>query len=544
MNRRMLLLGAAFAPLAMSRHAFGQAGWPDRLLRIVVPFAPGSFTDISARLVAVELTEQLGQSVIVENRGGAGGTAGTVAVVRAAPDGYTLLLTDTSLSISPGLYPNLPYDPVRDLAQISRIADSPSILLVRPGLGPRTLAELVALAKQKPGRDHLRLGRAGIIRASRDGAAAQRRGSAGAARAIPRRGGGDRGSHRRPRRHGDREPRLGLGARAGRHAPRPRRVRRERSPLLPQVPTFIEAGQPRYDMSYWWGIAAPASTPRRSSSGSTARSCTPAAKPRLREAFLQAGRRRRHLDAGGDDAASRARDRRLARGDHPRQGHACSSALQNKRKAVEPPERTPPAFRAPPLACDAHFHMFGPAEHYPYGRRNNENLRYAPPLAPLSDYLETRRHLGFERFVFVQPSAYGRDNACMLDAMREVGLARCRGIVDVDENAPDALLAEMNALGVRGVRINVSPVKPPAPGFSATMRPRIERLDARCAELGWQLDFLHPGWLTEELLPVFAQMRCSFTIAHMGMFRAEAGPSSAVSGSSSICCATARAAPG
>jgi predicted TIM-barrel fold metal-dependent hydrolase len=94
----------------------------------------------------------------------------------------------------------------------------------------------------------------------------------------------------------------------------------------------------------------------------------------------------------------------------------------------------------------------------------------------------------------------------------------------VDENAPDALLVEMNALGVRGVRINVSPVKPPEPGFSATMLPRIERLDARCAEIGWQLDFLHPGWLTEELLPVFARLRGSFTIAHMGMFRAEAGP--------------------
>jgi len=130
--------------------------------------------------------------------------------------------------------------------------------------------------------------------------------------------------------------------------------------------------------------------------------------------------------------------------------------------------------------------------------------------------------LGIERFVFVQPSAYGRDNACMLDAMREIGVGRCRGIVDVDENAPDALLAEMNALGVRGVRINVSPVKPPEPGFSATMLPRIERLDARCAEIGWQLDFLQPGWLTEELLPVFARLHCSFTIAHMGMFRAEA----------------------
>jgi 2-pyrone-4,6-dicarboxylate lactonase len=187
------------------------------------------------------------------------------------------------------------------------------------------------------------------------------------------------------------------------------------------------------------------------------------------------------------------------------------------------PNEPAPAFRAPPLACDAHFHVFGPAEHYPYGRGTAENLRYAPPLAPLSDFLETAALLGFERFVFVQPSAYGRDNACMLDAMGEVGIARCRGIVDVDENAPDALLAEMHGRGVRGVRINVSPVKPPAPGFSQTMRPRIERMDARCAELGWQLDFLAPGWLTEELLPMFARLRSPFTIAHMGMFRAEAG---------------------
>jgi predicted TIM-barrel fold metal-dependent hydrolase len=182
-----------------------------------------------------------------------------------------------------------------------------------------------------------------------------------------------------------------------------------------------------------------------------------------------------------------------------------------------------PRFRAPPKSCDAHFHVFGPATRYPAGGVN-EGLRYAPPLAPLVDYLALAGIMGFERFVFVQPSAYGRDNACMLDAMREVGIARCRGIVDVDENAPDAALAEMDALGVRGVRINVSPVKPLAPGFSETMRPRIERLDARCAELGWHLDFLAPGWLTEELMPILARMRCAFSLAHMGMFRAEAGP--------------------
>jgi 2-pyrone-4,6-dicarboxylate lactonase len=181
-----------------------------------------------------------------------------------------------------------------------------------------------------------------------------------------------------------------------------------------------------------------------------------------------------------------------------------------------------PRLRALPLSCDAHFHVFGPPERYPHGGVD-EKLRYAPPLAPLFDYLALAHLIGFERFVFVQPSAYGRDNSCMLDAMREIGVAHCRGIVDVDENAPDALLAEMDARGVRGVRINVSPVKPPQPGFCETMRPRIERLDARCHELGWHLDVLAPGWLTEELLPVFARMRCPVSIAHMGMFRAERG---------------------
>jgi tripartite-type tricarboxylate transporter receptor subunit TctC len=287
MNRRMLLLGAAFAPLAMSRHAFGQAGWPDRLLRIVVPFAPGSFTDISARLVAVELTEQLGQSVIVENRGGAGGTAGTVAVVRAAPDGYTLLLTDTSLSISPGLYPNLPYDPVRDLAQISRIADSPSILLVRPGLGPRTLAELVALAKQKPGEITFGSGGPGssahlamellLNVAGIQALHVPFRGVAAAiAEVVAGRVDMAIASLASGLAHVQAGTLLGLGVSGA-----------QRSPLLPQVPTFIEAGQGGYDMSYWWGIAAPASTPPpiiERLNREIVRAC---GQSRLRDAFLK-----------------------------------------------------------------------------------------------------------------------------------------------------------------------------------------------------------------------------------------------------------------
>jgi len=169
--------------------------------------------------------------------------------------------------------------------------------------------------------------------------------------------------------------------------------------------------------------------------------------------------------------------------------------------------------------CDAHFHVFGPPSAYPVG----PNLRYAPPLATFEDYTAHVRAFDIGRFVFVQPSAYGRDNSCLLDAMRACGPAVCRGIVDIDEDAPDSLLAELDAVGVRGVRINVRPIKPPEPGFSATMLPRIARLAARCKELGWHLDFLTPGWLTTELLPVLRDLPVDFSIAHTGMYLAADG---------------------
>jgi 2-pyrone-4,6-dicarboxylate lactonase len=177
----------------------------------------------------------------------------------------------------------------------------------------------------------------------------------------------------------------------------------------------------------------------------------------------------------------------------------------------------PPDFRSPPGGCDAHFHVFGPAARYAYGA----DLRYTPPLAPLPDFLALAGKLGLSRYVFVQPSAYGRDNRCMLDAMREVGAEKCRGIVDIDENAPDAELARLHALGVRGVRINLSPVKPFESGFAPRLMPRIARLAARCAETGWHLDFLTPGWLTAELMPTLRKLRLDFTLAHFGMFQAK-----------------------
>jgi predicted TIM-barrel fold metal-dependent hydrolase len=178
-----------------------------------------------------------------------------------------------------------------------------------------------------------------------------------------------------------------------------------------------------------------------------------------------------------------------------------------------------PDFKSPPAGCDCHFHVFGPAGRYPH---NQADLRYAPPVAPVEDFLALAKKLGIERFVFVQPSAYGRDNRCMLDAMRGTG-TNCRGIVDIDENAPDAELERLDALGVRGVRLNLSPIKPFEAGFAPKLLPRIERLAGRCAEIGWQLDFLTPGWLTAELMPTLAKLKLDFTLAHFGMFLAKGG---------------------
>jgi predicted TIM-barrel fold metal-dependent hydrolase len=187
----------------------------------------------------------------------------------------------------------------------------------------------------------------------------------------------------------------------------------------------------------------------------------------------------------------------------------------------DPDAGVEPAFAAPPQACDAHFHVFGPAERYPYGT----DIRYKPPYEPLQAYLKLARRLGFERYVFVQPSAYGFDNSCMLDAMRELDPAIRRGIINLDEDkTSDRRLSDLHALGVRGIRINVAPVRQPEAGLAQSMTPRIARLAKLSQELGWHLDFLAPGWLVTALLPVLHDLPIEFSVAHMGLFPAKDGP--------------------
>ena len=153
MKRRQVvgLLGTALASAAVGRDAFAQ-GFPDRAIRIVVGFPPGGINDIVARIVGQKVAESIGQPVVIENRAGAGGTIGADSVAKGKPDGYTLLLGSVSnIAMAPSQYKALPYDPTRDFAPVILLGGSPNVLVVNPALPANSVAELVALAKQKPG---------------------------------------------------------------------------------------------------------------------------------------------------------------------------------------------------------------------------------------------------------------------------------------------------------------------------------------------------------------------------------------------------------
>jgi len=151
-NRRGFVAATLAAALATitAGGAWAQA-YPQRPIRMVVPFAPGGATDIIARIVAQKLSERLGQPVVVDNRPGAGTTIGNAEVAKAKPDGYTLLFAPTPFVISQVIYPSLPYDPRKDFAPVSLLAVSPFILVTNPAVPATSVAELVALAKAKPG---------------------------------------------------------------------------------------------------------------------------------------------------------------------------------------------------------------------------------------------------------------------------------------------------------------------------------------------------------------------------------------------------------
>ena len=144
----ILVLCAAFA----MPQAFAADTYPSRPIRVIVPFPPGGGNDIVARIVALKLGEGLGQQVVIDNRGGAGGTIGTDITAKAPPDGYTVLVNNISLAVNATLFKKLPYDTLKDLAPVSLIGRQPNIVVVHPGVPAKSMRELLDLARAKPGQ--------------------------------------------------------------------------------------------------------------------------------------------------------------------------------------------------------------------------------------------------------------------------------------------------------------------------------------------------------------------------------------------------------
>jgi tripartite-type tricarboxylate transporter receptor subunit TctC len=151
MNRFHIVATALVLSLAMTLAAAAQS-YPDRPVTLIVPYPAGGGNDVLARLVAERMGKNLGQQIVVENRGGAGGTIATRQVAKSTPDGYTLLIATSSLAINPSLYPNIGYDPRKDFAPIGLIASSANVVLLHPSVPARSVAELIDLGKKSPGK--------------------------------------------------------------------------------------------------------------------------------------------------------------------------------------------------------------------------------------------------------------------------------------------------------------------------------------------------------------------------------------------------------
>ena len=238
------------------------ADYPVKPLRLVVPYSAGGSTDTVARLVGQRLAERLGQQVVVDNRSGAGTLIGTEIAARAAPDGYTLLMATPPLAVNPTLYKKVPYVLERDFAAVTNIAASSNLLVVHPSLPAKSVGELIALLRAKPG--HYTYGSSGIGGASHLATALFTSMAGVQAVHVPYKGGAPAVADliggrldfmmanlttAQPHIRAGRLRALGVG-------------RKERTPLFPGLPTLAEAGVPGYEANNWNGMVAPRGTPR------------------------------------------------------------------------------------------------------------------------------------------------------------------------------------------------------------------------------------------------------------------------------------------
>ena len=248
-------------PAAAVAAADGAGAYPQRPIRLVVAQTAGGNADFVARSYAQRLAERLGQQIVVDNRPGGGGVIGTELVVRAAPDGYTLLLAPTSHGINPSILDKLPYDSVRDLAPISLLGTAPNMLVVGSGFAPRTVREIIAAARAQPGKLHYSSSGvatsphlAGALFCHLAGVDMQHVAYKGGPAAMIAVSSGEADMS-----FGSMASALPL-VRAGKLRP-VAITARMRWPSLPELPTVAESGLPGYENSLWQALLAPAKTP-------------------------------------------------------------------------------------------------------------------------------------------------------------------------------------------------------------------------------------------------------------------------------------------
>jgi tripartite-type tricarboxylate transporter receptor subunit TctC len=254
-------LFAALATLAASA-AFAQAPYPDKPIKFIVPFTAGSGTDLIARTVGEYMSRNLHQPIVVENRPGAGGTLGAAQVAKSAADGYTFLIHSAGHVANPAIYPNLPYDTLKDFAGVTPLASLPNVLVVGPSKGYKSVQDLVERARAAPGT--LNFATAGIGSATHMNTEVFRLAAKFEATHVPFKGTPEAMTETSTGRvdffFAPLSPVLPQ-IKDGRLLPLAVGTL-QRSPLLPNVPTTVEAGYPQSEYTFWVGLFAPAGTPR------------------------------------------------------------------------------------------------------------------------------------------------------------------------------------------------------------------------------------------------------------------------------------------
>ncbi len=261
MSRSRILLVLYLVAAGFSPAAYPQK-YPERPIRLIVPFAPGGTSDLLGRVVGAKLAEALGQTVVVDNRGGAGGSLGAALAAQAPADGYTLLVPHVGLAFNETLYPKRTYNAIRDFAPVSKLGETPNSVVVSNNFPVKSVKDLIALARKQPGR--INYGSAGVGSAAHLAMALLEHAAGVSFNHVPYKGGG---------------PSM-IATAAGQvdfsmpafptsvphiKAGRMRIIAvtgAAREPTMPDVPTVAESGVPGYEFGIWFGMFAPAATPK------------------------------------------------------------------------------------------------------------------------------------------------------------------------------------------------------------------------------------------------------------------------------------------